>query len=94
MKTILIMALAIIGLTACSTPKVMLKNEKTGQVVSCGGSATGSLVGGVIGYHIQKSNDSQCEADYLANGFDRIGPAAAPTPAPAQQPVKKTSNIN
>lgn len=54
---------------ACTTPKTVLKNDKSGQVVTCGGSATGSLVGGVIGYHIQKGNDSDCKADYLEQGF-------------------------
>jgi uncharacterized protein YcfJ len=50
----------------------MLENEETGQIVSCGGSATGSMVGGVIGYQIQKSNDEDCEAAYIAQGFKRI----------------------
>ncbi len=85
MRNIVIIA-AIITLSACTTPKVMLKNPKTGQIESCGGSATGSMVGGVLGYHIQKSNDSQCEADLLANGFERM---ASPTPAPTPEQVKK-----
>lgn len=69
-KILLILAMAL--LTACSTPKTVLKNEKTGQVVSCGGSATGSLVGGVVGYYIEKSNDEECKSDYLAQGFKKI----------------------
>ena len=68
----LLFAATVLVLVGCTTPKVMLKSEDTGQVVSCGGSATGSMVGGVIGYHIQKSNDAQCEADYLAEGFKRV----------------------
>lgn len=63
---------AALALAGCSTPKTMLINQKTGQVESCGGSATGSMTGGVIGYHIQKSNDAKCEADLLANGFQRL----------------------
>lgn len=59
-------------LVGCTTPKVMLKNPETKQVVTCGGSATGSLVGGVVGYHIQKSNDKSCESDYMAQGFERV----------------------
>lgn len=94
MKNLCLLTFVVLVTAACSTPKVMLKNEKTGQVVSCGGSATGSLVGGVIGYHIQKSNDSQCEADYLANGFDRITPPPTPVANKAPTSVKKTSNIN
>ncbi len=74
-----IILIAVIGLTACSTPKVMLKNPETGQVVHCGGSATGSMVGGVIGYHIQKSNDATCQSDYMAQGFERIQQNAGTT---------------
>lgn len=70
MKRLLLVSVFL--LSACSTPKTMLINSKTGQVESCGGSATGSMVGGVIGYHIQKSNDAKCEADLLANGFKRL----------------------
>jgi hypothetical protein len=69
-KAILLMA--VIMLAGCTTPKVMLKNPETKQVVACGGSATGSLVGGVVGYHIQKSNDASCESDYMAQGFERV----------------------
>jgi len=76
-KLILLIPFALSG---CSTPKTMLKNPETGQVVSCGGSATGSLVGGVVGYHIQKSNDTQCQADYMAEGFERISPASQDQP--------------
>jgi hypothetical protein len=56
----------------CTTPKTVLKNESTGQVAICGGSAVGSMSGGVIGYHIEKSNDSDCVSDYTAEGFQII----------------------
>lgn len=69
---ILIITAAVIGLTACSTPKTMMKNPKTGQVVTCGGTATGSLVGGAIGYHMQKDNDAQCVSDYSKQGFKKV----------------------
>lgn len=62
----------ILGIAACTTPKTILKHPETKQVVTCGGSATGSLVGGVIGYHIQKSNDASCESDYMSQGFERV----------------------
>lgn len=71
MKNYLLLT-AVITLSACSTPKTMLKNPETGQVQSCGGSATGSMVGGVLGYHIQKSNDSDCVADYMEQGFEKV----------------------
>ena len=72
MKKFIIVMITCILLSGCSTPVVMLENEETGQIVSCGGSATGSMVGGVIGYQIQKSNDEDCEAAYIAQGFKRI----------------------
>lgn len=95
MKKIFIAAIAVLSVSACSTPKTVLKNQKTGQVVSCGGSATGSLVGGVIGYHIQKSNDSQCSQDYMENGFDVVSTTEKSYPQKeVAQKTKPTSNIN
>ncbi len=62
----------LFAVAGCSTPRIMLKNAKTGQIVSCGGSATGSMVGGAIGYHIQKSNDIECKVAYIEAGFEVI----------------------
>lgn len=59
----------LLVLAACATPKYVLENKKTGQVVVCGGTATGSLVGGLIGHQIQKNNDNDCVADHVRNGF-------------------------
>lgn len=70
MKCYLI-AVALVFLAACTTPKTVMRNEETGQVAICGGNVSSSLVGGAVGYYIQKSNDSQCEADYLEQGFKR-----------------------
>ena len=65
MKKLLICLL----LTACTTPQtVMVKN---GVYITCGGSMTGSLAGGVIGYHFQKSLDQDCVQEYLDKGFVR-----------------------
>ena len=50
-----------------------MKNSETGQVEQCGGSATGSLLAGVIGYHIQKSNDRKCVDKLEKQGFDSVG---------------------
>jgi uncharacterized protein YcfJ len=72
MKNTAMLMLALVLVTGCSTPKTVLKNPKTGQVETCGGSATGSLVGGVVGYHIQKSNDSKCAQDLMAQGFKPV----------------------
>ncbi len=67
MKRFLLPMLLIV--TACTTPMTTLKHPKTEQVVTCGGSATGSMVGGVIGYHVQKGNDGDCVKNYAKQGF-------------------------
>ena len=63
---------AFIAFTGCATPLVTLKHPTTGQVVQCGGSATGSMVGGLIGHNIQKSNDEACAQAYETQGFKRL----------------------
>lgn len=69
-----ILAVSALALAGCSTPLVVLKNDKTGQIAQCGGSATGSFIGGVIGYNIQKNNDDKCVRGYMDQGFkvDRV----------------------
>ncbi len=62
----------LIMLTACTTPKTVLKNPRNGQVAVCGGSANASLAGGVIGYHIEKGNDERCVNDYHNQGFKTL----------------------
>lgn len=68
MKRTLVVLLGL-ALAGCTTPMTTLRNPETGQIATCGGSATGSFVGGIVGYHIQKSNDGDCVQAYLANGF-------------------------
>lgn len=60
---------ALALLAGCTTPATTLKHPKTGQIATCGGSATGSFVGGAIGYHVQKDNDAQCVSTYEKQGF-------------------------
>lgn len=60
------------ALMGCATPAVTLKNETTGQIARCGGDATGSMVGGMIGYSVQKGNDDSCVQAYEAQGFKRV----------------------
>ena len=64
--------LAVLAMSACSTPEVMLRHPTTGQVARCGGNVTGSLAGGMIGYAIQESNDTKCVSSYLEQGFIRV----------------------
>jgi len=62
--------IALLALAACTTPATVLKNSKTGQVHVCGGSAGASMMGGLIGYNIQKANDEECVKTFKANGFN------------------------
>jgi hypothetical protein len=65
-------SLVVVALVGCATPAITLKNESTGQIARCGGDATGSMVGGLIGYNIQKDNDEACARAYEAQGFKRV----------------------
>jgi hypothetical protein len=67
-----LIALTTAGLVGCATPAITLKNEVTGQVARCGGDATGSMVGGLIGYNIQKDNDASCVRSYETQGFKQV----------------------
>ena len=64
--------IASVTLVGCATPMVILKNETTGQIARCGGDATGSMVGGLIGYNIQKNSDDACSRAYETQGFKRV----------------------
>lgn len=64
MRKILILLL----LTGCATPITTLSN-KQGDVVTCGGGKGGSIVGGLIGYTIEESQDKDCVDAYKAKGF-------------------------
>lgn len=68
----LLAVLAILSVAGCTTPKTVLKHHKTGQVATCGGSATGSWLGGPIGYHIEKTNDADCVSTYQDQGFKKV----------------------
>jgi hypothetical protein len=61
--------LLLLALCACTTPKTMLVNDKTGQFHVCGGDVGSSIAGGIVGYHVQKSNDEDCVRDYKREGF-------------------------
>lgn len=63
--------IALCCLAGCATPLHTLRSP-TGQVATCGGSVTGSLAGGVIGYHIQKGNDEDCVKNFQQQGFEEV----------------------
>lgn len=68
MKKLIVLLLL---LASCTTPKSVLTNPETGQVATCGGNTSGSIMLGAVGYYMQKSDDAKCEADYLEQGFKR-----------------------
>ena len=68
-KKIIIASLLL--LSGCATPQTILKNED-GSTVTCGGSSTGSIVGGAIGYSIQRSNDDDCVKKYISDGYKPV----------------------
>lgn len=72
LSTTSILLIMILTLVGCTTPKTVLKNKKTGQIVSCGGNTTSSVTGGALGYYMQKSDDAECKVDYMAEGFEVI----------------------
>lgn len=73
----LLRLLPLLVLAACATQETILQNEKTGEIVTCGGSSVGSVAGGMIGYNIQKSNDQTCVESHLSTGFKviKVNPA-------------------
>jgi len=62
-----IMAVILMGLTGCATPATYLRHGP--HVVKCGGSMAGSAAGGLIGYHIEKSQDEECVTKYKQQGY-------------------------
>lgn len=72
MKKIVYIPFIALMLSACTTPMTVLRNDKTGQVVQCGGNISSSMAGGAIGYHIQENNDKECVAQYKTEGFKVI----------------------
>lgn len=61
--------LSVLTLVACTTPTYTMRNPETKQVVIVGGSATGSMTGGMIGYHIQRTNDLDKVEKLQEEGF-------------------------
>ena len=68
MRNIVLMT-TMMALCACSTPTTVMKNDKTGQIVLIGGTATGSALGGFIGYDIQEASEKQQVNNYKQHGF-------------------------
>jgi len=71
MKSTPAAVLVALGLAGCATPIVTLRNDATGQVATCGGGSAGSILGGAIGYSIEKGNDEKCVKNLEAAGFKR-----------------------
>jgi hypothetical protein len=61
-----------VSVSGCATPLVVLKNKTTGQVVRCGDERSGSEMGGMIGYSLQKDDADKCIRDFEAQGFKPV----------------------
>lgn len=57
-------------LVGCSTPVTALHNPTTKHTATCGGGSAGAILGGAIGYSIQKAEDDKCIADLKARGYN------------------------
>jgi hypothetical protein len=66
---IAVASLVALLLAGCTTPVTVLKNNRTGDVVTCGGETSGSLAGGAIGYNMQKSKADKCVGVHKAKGY-------------------------
>lgn len=66
---IAVASLIALLLAGCTTPVTVLKNNRTGDVVTCGGETSGSLAGGAIGYNMQKSKADKCVGVHKAKGY-------------------------
>lgn len=65
MRYILLISLCL--LTACATPVTTMR--KGDSVVTCGGGTVGSVLGGKIGYDIQRGNDKDCVNGFATQGY-------------------------
>lgn len=66
---IAVASLVALLLAGCTTPVTVLENNRTGDVVTCGGETSGSLAGGAIGYNMQKSKADKCVGVHKAKGY-------------------------
>ncbi|MEZ0260419.1 MAG: hypothetical protein ACAH80_05375 [Alphaproteobacteria bacterium] len=66
---IAVASLVALLLAGCTTPVTVLKNNRTGDIVTCGGETSGSLAGGAIGYNMQKSKADKCVGVHKAKGY-------------------------
>lgn len=66
-----VIALACLALAACATPVILLKNETTGEIVTCGGNTIGSMEG----RSTEQASDEACVREWQAKGFRRTSAA-------------------
>jgi hypothetical protein len=64
MKKLLPLLLLLVG---CTNSTTYMKNEKTGEVVTCGGTHPITLVEGAV-----QKREAQCIQDYKERGFVRV----------------------
>lgn len=67
MKLIVTFAITLF-LSGCATPQHIMV-DKQGKAKACGGGYVGSVLGGRIGYEIEKQNDEKCQEDLKKKGY-------------------------
>lgn len=68
--TQILLCSTVLFMSACNpTPRTIMKNEETGEIVNCGGQNPMALGGGIIGYSIMKSQDNDCVTGHQSQGF-------------------------
>lgn len=68
MKTILLISGVAALLTGCHTPERVLRNDATGQTVTCGGNYTLTYEG----YQTWREDDERCKQSFRNQGFGDI----------------------
>lgn len=59
--------LSLLVLFGCTDSSIYLKNERTGEIVKCGGRHAVTLIEGAVA-----TRESQCIQDYKEQGYVRV----------------------
>ena len=99
----LVLLLVSLALAACATPVILMKNEATGEMATCGGNTIGSMEG----RSTEQASDEACVREWQAKGFRRTShaelqfrqsqgriPDAAPVTRPPTVPVESRWLLN
>lgn len=60
MKKLYLLLAILVVLTGCTTDRYTMRNPKNKTEITCGGNTASSVLGGFVGYQIQKEADKEC----------------------------------